>query len=199
MDKIILFATSNENKIREIKEMLLPLGFKVLCLKDVNLSIEAEETSATFEGNSFIKANDIASRCSYPVLADDSGLSIVALNGFPGVHSARFMEGHPYKEKCLSLIKMLVGKDNREAYYTDCLTFIDKKKNIVKSFVGKTFGEITKTYDDNAKFGFGYDPIFYSYDLNKTFGQSTSEEKDKISHRGKALKQLLDYLKTIKD
>jgi len=190
MDKIILFATSNENKIREIKEMLLPLGFKVLCLKDVNLSIEAEETSATFEGNSFIKANDIASRCSYPVLADDSGLSIVALNGFPGVHSARFMEGHPYKEKCLSLIKMLVGKDNREAYYTDCLTFIDKKKNIVKLFVGKTFGEITKTYDD---------PIFYSYDLNKTFGQSTPEEKDKISHRGKALKQLLDYLKTIKD
>jgi len=196
MNKTIVFATSNENKVKEIKEMLISLDITLLTLKDLGLAITAIETEDNFEGNALIKAKDIASQCDYPVLADDSGLSIKALNGFPGVHSARFMEGMPYKDKCNALLGMMKNDVDRRASYFDALVYIDKKSNIEKTFLGRCDGEIALDYDEDAPYGFGYDPIFYSYDLKKTFGRSLPEEKDHISHRGKALQMLLDYLRT---
>ncbi|MFA6861689.1 MAG: RdgB/HAM1 family non-canonical purine NTP pyrophosphatase [Bacilli bacterium] len=197
MKRTIVFATSNKNKVKEVKEMLAPLDIDLLTLKDLNLEITAIETETTFEGNALIKARDIASKCSYPVLADDSGLSIEAFGGFPGVHSARFMEGQPYPDKCQALIRMLENDRDRKASYFDAMVYIDSAKKIEKTVVGRTDGEITKTYDENAPYGFGYDPIFYSYELKKTFGRSTPSEKDSISHRGRALQQMLDFLRTL--
>lgn len=191
----IVFATSNEGKLKEIKEMLEPLGYIILSLKDLNLEVTHPEDSETFEGNSKIKAEDIANKCSYPVLSDDSGLMIEALNGFPGVHSARFLEGHSYDEKNQALIDMLKDKDNHKAKYVTVLTYIDKSKNIEKCFYGTNEGELTTTIDRNPINGFGYDPIFYSYDLKKTFSQATPEEKDSCSHRGRALHEFIKFLK----
>jgi len=194
MNNTLLFATSNEDKVREVREMLAPLHIQVLSLKDVGLKVEHPEDAETFEGNSKIKAEDIAKRCSYPVLSDDSGLSIDALGGFPGVHSARFMEGRPYSEKNRALVDMLKDKENRKASYFTVMTFIsaDRKREI--AFEGRNDGEITTRVDDNATNGFGYDPIFYSYDLKKTFGRATPEEKDKVSHRGRAMQAFAAYI-----
>ncbi len=193
--KTIVFASSNQDKVREVREVLEPLGYQVLSLKDLNLEVTHPEDSETFEGNSKIKAEDIAGKCDYPVLSDDSGLSIDALDGFPGVHSARFMEGHSYHEKNQALIDMLKDKDNKKASYYTVMTYIDKKKGIEKTFPGENAGEITSTIDENPINGFGYDPIFYSYDLKKTFSQATPEEKDAVSHRGRALLKVVEFLK----
>lgn len=194
MNKKIVLATSNDGKRKEVMEILAPLGYVVLTLEDVGLQITAEETSDTYEGNALIKARNIAERCSYPVLSDDSGLSITALNGFPGVHSARFMEGHPYPEKCRAILALLKDKTDRSATYYDVMAFIDKKQGIEKTFFGKTEGQITLTYDDKAPYGFGYDPIFFSDDLQQTFGRVPDAEKNPVSHRGRALTKVLEFL-----
>ena len=194
MKKVIVFATSNKNKVKEVKEMVEPFDIEILSLSDLNLEVTHPEDSETFEGNAKIKAEDIASKCDYPVLSDDSGLSINALNGFPGVHSARFMEGKPYVEKNRAILEMMKDiKDRRASFYT-AMAYIDKKNGVEKVFFGENAGEITTDLDPNPVSGFGYDPIFYSYDLNKTFGQATSEEKDSVSHRGRALREFIKYL-----
>lgn len=195
--KTIVFASGNQDKVREVREMLEPIGYKVLSLKDLHLEVTHPEDAETFEGNSRIKAEDIASKCDYPVLSDDSGLSIDVLDGFPGVHSARFMEGHDYHEKNEAILEMLKDKQNRKASYFTVITYIDKSKNIEKVFPGENAGEIALTQDENPINGFGYDPIFYSYDLKKTFSQATPEEKDAVSHRGKALKDVVEFLRTL--
>lgn len=195
MEKKIVFATSNPNKVREVREMLSPLGYEVLSLKDLGLTIDAEEVASDFEGNARIKAFDIISKTDYPVLSDDSGLSVHALNGFPGVHSARFMEGHTYEEKCNALIDMLKDKEDHSATFYTAMVYMDKKNGIDLCFMGETEGEIANVFDKDAPDQFGYDPVFYSYDLKKTFGRSTPEEKDSISHRGRALRKLFGYLK----
>ncbi len=195
MEKKIVFATSNPNKVREVKEMLSPLGYDVISLKELGLEVEAEEIASTFEGNARIKAFDIISKCDYPVLADDSGLCIRALDNFPGVHSARFMEGHTYKEKCDKIIEMLKDKDDKSATFYTAMVYMDKVHGIDLCFMGQTEGEIASFFDSEAPDQFGYDPVFYSYDLKKIFGRSTAFEKDSVSHRGRALRKLFGYLK----
>lgn len=194
MNNTLLFATSNEDKVREVREMLAPFKIKVLSLKDVGLSVHHPEDAETFAGNSKIKAEDIAKQCSYAILSDDSGLSIDVLGGFPGVHSARFMEGRPYSEKNRALIEMLKDKENRKASYFTVMTFISADRTREVAFEGRNDGEITTTVDDHATGGFGYDPIFYSYDLKKTFGRATPEEKDAVSHRGRAMQKFVAYI-----
>ncbi|MFA6830238.1 MAG: RdgB/HAM1 family non-canonical purine NTP pyrophosphatase [Bacilli bacterium] len=197
MEKKIVFASHNENKVSEIREMLSPLGYEVLSLKDLGLVIDAEELSPSFEGNSRIKALDIAFKTSYPVIADDSGLAVDALNGFPGVRSARFMEGKSYQEKCEALISMLKDYENKDASFFTAIIYLDKKYGIDKCFMGQCQGRIMPSWDDGAPDKFGYDPVFYSYDLKKTFGRASSEEKNSVSHRGRAMKQLIDFLSGI--
>lgn len=193
--RTFVIATGNENKVKEFYRMLSPLGYDVKSIKDLNIEIEAEETGTTFEENSLIKARDIASKLGkeFVVIADDSGLEIKALGGFPGIYSSRFMEGRPYNEKCLEIIKRLDGKDDRTANFTSAISLINYVEED-KVFVGKTFGKIdTKIEGEN---GFGYDPIFVSDDLGKSFGLCTLDEKNTVSHRGRALKTLLDFIKS---
>ena len=193
--RTFVIATGNENKVKEFYRMLSPLGYDVKSIKDLNIEIEAEETGTTFEENSLIKARDIASKLGkeFVVIAGDSGLEIKALGGFPGIYSSRFMEGRPYNEKCLEIIKRLDGKDDRTANFTSAISLINYVEED-KVFVGKTFGKIdTKIEGEN---GFGYDPIFVSDDLGKSFGLCTLDEKNTVSHRGRALKALLDFIKS---
>ena len=193
--RTFVIATGNENKVKEFYRMLSPLGYDVKSIKDLNIEIEAEETGTTFEENSLIKARDIASKLGkeFVVIADDSGLEIKALGGFPGIYSSRFMEGRPYNEKCLEIIKRLDGKDDRTANFTSAISLINYGEED-KVFIGKTFGKIdTKIEGEN---GFGYDPIFVSDDLGKSFGLCTLDEKNMVSHRGRALKALLDFIKS---
>ena len=193
--RTFVIATGNENKVKEFYRMLSPLGYDVKSIKDLNIEIEAEETGTTFEENSLIKARDIASKLGkeFVVIADDSGLEIKALGGFPGIYSSRFMEGRPYNEKCLEIIKRLEGKEDRTANFTSAIALINYVEED-KVFIGKTFGKIdTKIEGEN---GFGYDPIFVSDDLGKSFGLCTLDEKNTVSHRGRALKALLDFIKS---
>lgn len=194
----IVFASHNEDKVREVREMLEPLDIEVLSLKDMGLKQTKEETGMTFEENSKIKAEDIASQCDEAVLSDDSGLSIDALGGFPGVHSARFMEGHPYFEKNRAILEKMKEEKNRKAEFVTVLTFISKDRTIEKAFLGKDLGEIIRTEPHGLQNGFGYDPIFYSYDLKKTYGEATEDEKNAVSHRGRAMKQFVAYLEGTK-
>lgn len=195
--KIIVFATSNPNKVAEVKERLSPLGYDVLCLKDLGLEVTHPEDAETFVGNAKIKAEDIAGKCSYPIISDDSGLSIDALDGFPGVHSARFREGKPYIEKNKAILKRREGKENRKAAFHTARVYLDKQNGIEEVFEGIAPGEIVMALDENAVHGFGYDPIFYSYDLKKTFGQATRQEKDSVSHRGRALKKAFEFIRNL--
>ena len=191
--RTFVIATGNENKVKEFYRMLSPLGYDVKSIKDLNIEIEAEETGTTFEENSLIKARDIASKLGkeFVVIADDSGLEIKALGGFPGIYSSRFMEGRPYNEKCLEIIKRLDGKDDRTANFTSAISLINYVEED-KVFVGKTFGKIdTKIEGEN---GFGYDPIFYLPERGCTTGELLPEEKNKISHRGIALRKMVEKL-----
>ncbi|MBP3713058.1 MAG: RdgB/HAM1 family non-canonical purine NTP pyrophosphatase [Bacilli bacterium] len=193
MNKEVIIATSNQGKLKEFRRMLEPLGFKVDSLKELNLEIEAEETGSTFEENSLIKARDIASKVKDKIIiADDSGLEIHALDNFPGIYSSRFMEGEPYSKKCLEIISRLKDKKDRSANFTSAISLInfDSEDHV---FVGRVYGEIAT--EIHGEEGFGYDPIFFSPELNKCFGEASGEEKDRVSHRSRALKQLEDYIK----
>ena len=193
MDKNeIVVATSNQGKMKEYRLMLEPLGYKVTSLKDIDMTLDVEETGSTFEENSLIKARYIAKKLPNKiVIADDSGLEIHGLNGFPGIYSARFMEGSSYEKKNLAIIEKMRDLKDRTANFTTVISLVnfDEKDH---TFSGKAFGHIEKEIEGNN--GFGYDPIFFSDDLNKTFGNSTNQEKSSISHRGKALIKLVDYI-----
>ena len=193
MYKEAIIATSNKHKFEEYKRMLEPLGYKVESLLDLHINTEIPETGKTFAENAMIKAKFIGNM--YPnalVIGDDSGLEVHALNNFPGIYSHRFMEEKTYREKQLALIKMLEGKKDWSANFTCCIALVNYK-GLNKVFTGKVDGEIVKEIEGDE--GFGYDPIFYSYELGKTFGQVSGKEKDSVSHRGRALKQVIDFLK----
>ena len=194
-NKTLVFATSNVGKLKEIREMLEPLGYRILSLDDVHLEVEHPEDSETYEGNSRFKADDIVARCDCPVIADDSGLSIEALNGFPGVHSARFLEGHPYSEKNRAILEMMKDIKDRRASYFTVITYIDKKKGVEVSFPGENKGEIAVSVDEHPINGFGYDPYFYIPEKGKTMAEMSLAEKNGLSHRGKALRKLTDLLR----
>lgn len=195
--KKILVASNNENKIKEIKNILGNLNFEVLSLKDVEIDIEVEENGETFEENALIKAREIYNITSgkYIVLADDSGLSVKALDGKPGIFSARYAGEHgnseKNNEKLLEEMKN-VKKENREAKFICAIAIIDKEEYIIKEEV---YGIIETKYEGNK--GFGYDPLFYYKEFGKTFAQMSKEEKNEISHRGKALKKVREILKKL--
>ena len=167
-------------------------NIKLFSLKDENIHIEIEENGKTFKENSLIKAESISKLTDKFVLADDSGLEIEALDNFPGIYSARFMEGRPYKEKWAAIFEMLKNKENKNAQFHCAITFITPTKEKYV-FEGIEKGYITENIEGEN--GFGYDPIFFSNSLNKTFGNATEEEKNAVSHRGKAFSQLLEFIK----
>lgn len=189
----IVIATNNPNKVEEYRQMFASISnIKLFSLKDENIHIEIEENGKTFKENSLIKAETISKFTNKFVLADDSGLEIEALDNFPGIYSARFMEGRPYKEKWAAIFEMLKNKENKNAQFHCAITFITPSKDKY-IFEGIEKGYITEKIEGEN--GFGYDPIFFSNSLNKTFGNATEEEKNAVSHRGKAFSQLLEFIK----
>ena len=188
--KDIMIATSNKGKVREYKSLLEPLGYKVHDLSELD-PIEIDENGSTFQENALIKAKSIKDKCNMIVIADDSGLEIDALNKEPGIHSARYLEGHDYSYKNKVLLERMKGKTNRNARFVCAIALCDETGDHL--FTGVMEGKINdQAAGDN---GFGYDPIFLVEQFGKTSAQLTMEQKNSVSHRGIATRELLDYLK----
>lgn len=189
MEKLVI-ATKNQGKLREFKK-LLGDRFEVVSADQVGFFDDVEETGVTFEENSYIKAKAVFDFCGMNALADDSGLKVDALLGAPGVYSARYAGEDTTDEKNYRLLlKNLEGEKNRAAHFETAITLITKDK--VYKAKGKTFGKILLVPVGEG--GFGYDPVFFSDDLNKSFGEATMEEKNSVSHRYRAIVDLLSQL-----
>lgn len=175
--------------------MLEPLGYDVLSMADVGLSdLDVLEDGETFEENALKKAREIFALVKQPVLADDSGLMVEALNGAPGVFSARYSgEGANATSNNLKLLEALQGlpEEKRQAKFVCVMAWIDQH-GVEKVVRGEAQGIILESLSGEG--GFGYDPLFYVKDTGKTYAELSSEEKNKISHRAKALQGIRDYL-----
>lgn len=190
--KTLVLASGNKGKIAEIGEMLPE--FSVIGYKDAGLDFEIEETGATFYENALIKAKAVSEALELPALADDSGLCVNALSGAPGIFSARFAGDGNDEHNIDKLLKELDGVKDRSAKFVCSLVLYYPDGKII-SAEGETNGEIL--FERAGKNGFGYDPIFYSADLKKSLGEASSKEKNSVSHRSRALKNLKEKLKKI--
>lgn len=192
----LIVASNNQHKISEIKKILEKLDMNVVSLKDAGIDIEVEEDGKTFEENAYKKAKEVFDivKDGY-VLADDTGLMVDAINGAPGVYSARFSgEGATYEKnnaKLLDLLKNVQDKD-RGAKFVCVMVLIMGDSRIVK-VRGEIEGRILR--EPRGKNGFGYDPLFYVEKFGKTFAEMSDEEKNSVSHRGRALEKLREALK----
>lgn len=194
----IIFATGNTGKMREIRSILDDLRVPVLSMKEAGIQVDIEENGTSFEENALIKARAVAAaeeaRGSV-VLADDSGLEIDALNGEPGIYSARYLgEDTPYDVKNRELISRLEGvpEDRRTARFVCAIAAVlaDGREFTVRGVIEGRIG-----YEQKGQGGFGYDPIFYVPEYGKTTAEMSPEEKNRISHRGKALMLMKEVLK----
>ena len=187
----LLIATGNKHKAEEFRRILSPLGFKIETMADLKIKDQPEETGTTFRENAYIKAKFLYDITGLPVIADDSGLEVKALGGRPGIYSARYAGEGATSRQCIEkLLNELLGETDRAAEFVCVICYIDKRGN--PSFVeGRCQGVIGK--ESAGDFGFGYDPVFFVGD--NSFAEISPQEKDKISHRAKALKKLLDLLK----
>lgn len=193
MQKVLILATKNKGKVKEIKHVLRPLGLKILSLIDHLEIPDIKETAVTFEGNSIKKARTIAKICKCPVLADDSGLEVYALGGRPGVRSARYAGPDPTTKKlCKKLLKAMRNKKNRLARFV-CVIAIALHGEL-KLIRGVCSGNIA--LEMKGKQGFGYDPVFIPDGYTRTFAQMPLSLKNRISHRAKALQKAKAYLAT---
>lgn len=190
MKKIVL-ASGNKHKLIEISQILS--DYKILSCYELGFSGEIIEDGNSFYENALIKARAVFEAIGQPALADDSGLCVDALNGEPGIFSARYSENGLDNENNELLLKNLQNVSNRNAKFVCCLVYYDGK-NIVTA-TGETYGKILNFPE--GKNGFGYDPIFYSNDLNKSLGVASPEEKNSISHRARALLELKNKLQNI--
>ena len=187
-------TTNNKHKLKEFREILD--DYNIITLEDVGFFSDIEETGETFEENALIKAKTIHNylkekNLDYIVIADDSGLCVNSLDGAPGIYSARYAGEHGNSQANRDkLQKDLKGKD-KKAYFI-CTIIVYYPNEDYKVFTGKTYGKIIE--DERGSKDFGYDCIFYSDDLNKTFGEALDEEKNKISHRARAIKEMLKEL-----
>lgn len=188
----IILATKNDGKVREMAEILSPYGIDVISQRDADIDVDVEETGTSFEENAEIKARAVAMLCDSPVLADDSGLCIDALDGRPGIYSARYGgENTTYAEKIQGILKEMEGIEDRSAAF-ECAMVLIMADGTKISATGRVSGDIL--FEPKGTGGFGYDSIFHSYELQKSFGEATEEEKNRISHRGRALMALCEEL-----
>ena len=186
---IVIAATKNNGKLRELNRVMEDYDITLVSMKDADICVEIVEDGETFEENALIKARTLHKITGKPVVADDSGLCVNCLGGRPGVYSARYGgEDLDYPSKMKMLLDEIKnqGTDDRSAYYACTIVYIDKNsKEYV--FYGRCDGEIAEA--PRGEGGFGYDPIFIAKD-GKTMAELSDEEKDEISHRGKALRLL---------
>ncbi|WP_299781744.1 non-canonical purine NTP diphosphatase [uncultured Formosa sp.] len=189
----LVFATNNNNKIKEVQS-LIPSHITLLSLEDIKCFEDIPETQPTIEGNALQKANYVKDNYGFDCFADDTGLEVEALNGAPGVFSARF--AGPQRNAKDNMVKLLedLGKStNRTANFKTVIAL--SLQNKMETFTGICNGEITKTQHGNS--GFGYDPIFRPNGLQETFAEMSLKQKNTIGHRGKAVSLLVEYLNTL--
>lgn len=194
MSKRIIFATGNAGKMKEIREILGDMGYEILSMKEAGIDVEIIEDGTTFEENAIIKAKTVMEACGEIVLADDSGLEVDYLNKEPGIMSARYMgENTSYRIKNQIILDRLHGVPDilRSARFV-CVIAAAFPDGRVETAYATIEGRIAQ--ESSGENGFGYDPIFYYPPLGKTTAEISSDEKNEISHRGKALRQIREYL-----
>ncbi|AYF92743.1 XTP/dITP diphosphatase [Apilactobacillus bombintestini] len=189
MSNTIVIATNNQNKAREFKEMFDAKNITFKTLADFPEINKIDENGNSFEENATIKAKAVYEQTKLPVLADDSGLEVDALNGEPGIHSARYAGDHDDKANNIKLLKNLEGKDDRSARFVTCLVLLNHQKDKLVVY-GTIEGEILDS--PRGANGFGYDPLFFVKSKGKTLAEMSEHEKNEISHRGNAIKNLYD-------
>lgn len=187
--KELVFATQNSHKLEEIQRQLTG-EIRLLSLKDLAYTVELEETQATLEGNAWQKARFIHQRFSKNCFADDTGLEVESLDGAPGVHSAYFSGSRDAKENMQKVLDLLESKKNRKAQFRTVIALIYQGFEYL--FEGICKGEIT--LEARGEAGFGYDPIFKAQGYELTFAEMELEEKNRISHRGEAVRKLVEFL-----
>lgn len=186
----LIFATQNKHKIEEIKPGLNP-QIELIDLENLGFKEDVPENADTLEGNALEKANFIYSKYNIDTISDDTGLEVESLNGEPGIYSARYAgESKNSDDNIDKLLQNLKGKSNRKAQFKTVIALILDQKEYV--FEGIVEGEITESR--KGEMGFGYDPVFQPTGYNKTFAEMTLEDKNKISHRARALKKLTIFL-----
>lgn len=195
MKKRIVFATGNVGKVKEIQMIMVDMGMEVVSMKEAGITIDIEENGKTYEENAMIKARAVAAYTDDIVMADDSGLEIDYLNKEPGIYSARYMgEDTPYSIKNNHLIERLNGvpDEQRTARFVCAIAAVlpDKTELTTRATIEGRIG-----YEEKGSNGFGYDPIFYVPQFGKTTAELTEEQKNQVSHRGKALKLMKEELK----
>ena len=196
MDKIV-FATTNAGKIKEIKEILADFDVEIVSMNEMNIDVDVEENGTTFEENSLIKARAISKLTGLPALADDSGLEVDYLNGEPGIYSARYLgrdTDYDYKNNYI-IDKLKDAKDEERSARFVCVISLVLPDG--REFVKKGVMEGRIGYEIKGENGFGYDPIFYLPQYGKTSAEISAEEKNKISHRGKALREMKELIASL--
>lgn len=188
----LVIASNNRHKVKEITDILAGKFDRIYSLSELGIKVDPEETAPDFFGNALIKANAVAVFTDKAVVADDSGLMVDALGGAPGVFSARYA-GEPCSDdrnNAKLLAEMAGVKDRRAKFVTTMVLRFPDGKTVVGT--GEVMGEIL--FEKKGSNGFGYDPLFYSYELKKTFAEATEEEKNSVSHRSRALKEIVGKL-----
>ncbi len=187
----LVFATNNQHKLEEVKSILGD-SFQLMSMQDIGFNDDVEETESTFEGNAYLKAKAIFDQFKLPCFSDDSGLEVEILNNAPGVYSARYAGEHGNHDKNMDkLLTELLLKENRNARFRTVICYIDGK-GLTSYFNGIITGQITN--ERHGEKGFGYDPIFKPDGFNITFAEMDAAEKNIISHRAIAVKELFNYL-----
>ncbi len=189
----LVFATNNKHKLQEVRD-IIGSGVEILSLADINCNDDIPETADTLDGNALIKARYIYEKYNVNCFADDTGLEVDALDGAPGVYSARYAgDGHDSEANMIKLLENLTGKNNRDAQFRTVIALIIDGEE--KLFNGIVKGRITE--EKRGDSGFGYDPIFVPEGYSESFAQMDSSTKNSISHRYRATKQLSDYLEAL--
>lgn len=195
MKNRIVFATGNAGKIKEIQMIMADTGMEVISMKEAGINVDIEENGSTYEENALIKARAVAAFTGDIVMSDDSGLEVDALNKEPGVFSARYLgEDTPYSIKNAEIIKRLTGvpDEKRSARFVCAIAAVlpDGRELTTRAAIEGRIG-----YEERGSNGFGYDPIFYVPQFEKTTAELTEEQKNRVSHRGKALQLMKEELR----
>ena len=193
MNREIILATNNKHKLQEVREILSPKGFIVYGLNDLQLKPkEVEENGKTYRENALLKAKSVQKLTEMPIIADDSGLEILAMNNEPGLHTARFAEMHGGFDNAFKVIfQNIEGKDRTAKFHCSIVLLNVEDKPLY--FDAEVLGRIAE--NPYGKGGFGFDPIFVCEEENMTYAEIPQEKKNKVSHRGKALLKLVTYFR----
>ena len=192
----LILASNNANKLKEFRSLVADLDIELLSQREAGCDFEVEETGTTFEENAYLKASAVTDATGIAAVADDSGLCVDALNGEPGIYSARYGLGHAAsdQERYQYLLQKMEGVENRSARFVCCICCTLPDGSVIRSR-GECEGEIMLAPKGHN--GFGYDPVFHPLCLDKGMAELTPEEKNAISHRGKALRSFIEELRKL--